>query len=113
LAVAESAGADATLVSGDATVAEILEMTRGRGADAIFDCVGAESTVDIGVNAIAPNGALRLIGLAGGVAPIPAAPFLGAGWPWGASVSRSYGGTRQDLADCIALAAAGRIRVEV
>lgn len=113
LQVASEVGADVGLLSGDSTVDELLAMTRGRGADAIFDCFGAETTVNIGVNAIAPNGALRLIGLAGGVAPVPAAPFLGEGWPWGASVSRAYGGTRQDLADCVALANAGRIGVEV
>lgn len=113
LEAAAAHGADATITSSDSTVGELLAMTRGRGADAIFDFVGAEATVAVGVNAIAPNGALRLVGLAGGVAPVPAAPFLGEGWPWGASVSRAYGGTRQDLADCVALAAAGRISVDV
>lgn len=113
LEVASQVGADVGVMSGDSTVAELLAMTAGRGADAIFDCVGAEATVAVGVNSIAPNGVLRLVGLAGGIAPIPAAPFLGEGWPWGATVGRSYGGTRQDLADCVALAAAGRIGVEV
>ena len=32
--------------------------------------------------------------------------------PWGVNVQRSYGGTRQDLVDVIALAQRGRISIE-
>lgn len=113
LDLATAQGADVTIVSGTDTASEILQLTAGRGADAIFDFVGEDATVDLAVNAIAPNGAVRMVGLAGGTASIPAAPYLGDGWPWGASLRRTYGGTRQDLADCVALARSRRIGVEV
>lgn len=112
LDLAAGHGADVTMVSGDDTTAEILALTGGRGADAIFDFVGNDATVDVGVNAIGPNGAFRMVGLLGGAATIAAAPSMGVGWPWGASLRRTYGGTRQDLADCVALARSGRITVE-
>lgn len=113
LELAAAHGADETLVAGDDTASALLGMTRGRGADAIFDFVGSDDTVAMGVEAIAPNGAFRMVGLAGGTTEIAAAPFMGVGWPWGASLRRTYGGTRADLADCVALAASGRIGVEV
>ncbi|NEW42210.1 NAD(P)-dependent alcohol dehydrogenase [Nocardia cyriacigeorgica] len=113
LDLAARCGASDGLLAGDSTAADILARTRGRGADAVFDFVGIDSTARISVESVAPNGAYRMIGLGGGAPEITAAPAGGPGWPWGASVRKSYGGTKSDLIDGVALAAAGTLRVEV
>ncbi|MFE3445170.1 NAD(P)-dependent alcohol dehydrogenase [Nocardia sp. NPDC059180] len=113
LDLAARCGAAQGLIIGDTTAAEILALTRGRGADAVFDFVGVDSTARLAVESVAPNGAYRMIGLGGGAPEITAAPAGGPGWPWGASVRKSYGGTKSDLIDGVALAAAGTLRVEV
>lgn len=40
----------------------ILERTNGNGADIFFECVGANETLGLGVNSLAPNGELILVG---------------------------------------------------
>ncbi|MGW0045264.1 NAD(P)-dependent alcohol dehydrogenase [Rhodococcus sp. NPDC003348] len=113
LELAKRCGADITLESGPDTARQILELTEGRGADAVFDFVGIDATARMSVESVAPNGAYRMVGLGGGVPGVTAEPSGGPGWPWGASVRKSYGGTRSDLVDSIALAQAGRLTVEV
>lgn len=44
---------------------------------------------------------------------VTAEPRLGQGWPYGASVRTSYGGTKADLVECAALALAGRLTIDV
>ncbi|MGW6426528.1 alcohol dehydrogenase catalytic domain-containing protein [Nocardia sp. NPDC055053] len=113
LALATACGADITLQAGDDTAATILELTGGRGAEAVFDFVGADATAKLAVETVAPNGAYRMVGLAGGVPGIDSGPAGGPGLPWGATVRKSYGGTRTDLLDAVALAAAGKVRAEI
>ncbi|SEK58582.1 NAD(P)-dependent alcohol dehydrogenase [Rhodococcus maanshanensis] len=113
LDLAKRCGADVTLESGPDTARQILELTGGRGAEAVFDFVGVDPTAQMAVESVAPNGAYRMVGLGGGVPGVTADPAGGPGWPWGASVRKSYGGTRSDLVDSIALAQSGRLTVEV
>lgn len=113
LELAKRVGADIALESGSDTARQILELTEGRGADAVFDFVGVDATAQMSVESVAPNGAYRMIGLGGGVPGVTAEPSGGPGWPWGASVRKSYGGTRSDLIDSVALAQAGALTVEV
>ncbi|MGW6730449.1 zinc-binding dehydrogenase, partial [Nocardia sp. NPDC055029] len=113
LALATACGADIALRAGDDTAATILELTGGRGAEAVFDFVGADATTKLAVETVAPNGAYRMVGLAGGVPGIDSGPAGGPGLPWGATVRKSYGGTRTDLLDAVALAAAGKVRAEI
>ncbi|MFE7720950.1 alcohol dehydrogenase catalytic domain-containing protein [Nocardia rhizosphaerihabitans] len=113
LALATACGADIALQAGDDTAATILELTGGRGAEAVFDFVGADATAKLAVETVAPNGAYRMVGLAGGVPGIDSGPAGGPGLPWGATVRKSYGGTRTDLLDAVALAAAGKVRAEI
>ena len=109
LDLAKRCGADVTLESGPDTARRILELTGGRGAEAVFDFVGVDATARMAVEAVAPNGAYRMIGLGDGNPEITAGPAGGPGLPWGATVRKSYGGTKRDLIDSIALARAGRI----
>jgi propanol-preferring alcohol dehydrogenase len=113
LAGARSHGADLTIAADDATAAAILETTSGRGADAIFDFVGSQNTTDLSVATVAPDGIYQLVGIGGGQPRIVAEPRMGDGWPYGAAVRTSYGGTKGDLVECVALARAGRITIDV
>lgn len=113
LDLAKRCGAEITIESGSDTAQQILDLTDGRGADAVFDFVGIDATAQMSVASVAPNGAYRMVGLGGGVPGVTAEPAGGPGWPWGASVRKSYGGTRRDLVDSIALANSGRLTVEV
>jgi propanol-preferring alcohol dehydrogenase len=110
--VARRLGAEHALVSDATTAAAILELTGGYGADVVFDFTGVQPTIDLAAACVAPTGAIRIVGLGGGVLTYPAGgdPFS---LPWGVSVTRAYGGTRNDLAGVVALARAGRIHVEV
>ncbi|MFC4125309.1 NAD(P)-dependent alcohol dehydrogenase [Nocardia rhizosphaerae] len=113
LALATACGADLTLAADDGTAAAILDHTGGRGAEAVFDFVGSDATATLAVQSVAPNGAYRMVGLAGGVPGIDSGPAGGPGLPWGATVRKSYGGTRTNLIDAVALATAGRVRAEI
>lgn len=113
LSLASSLGADEVLdADGGDPAAAILDLTGGRGAEAFFDFVGVDATVDAMVRSIAPDGIAQLTGIGGGAVPILAEPRFGAGWPWGASLRSSYGGTMSDLEACVALAEVGRLTVE-
>ncbi|MEV5839937.1 NAD(P)-dependent alcohol dehydrogenase [Nocardia sp. NPDC052112] len=112
LALAARYGAAEGLLSGSDTARAILDRTDGRGADAVFDFVGVDATARLAVESVAPNGAYRMIGLGGGAPEITAGPAGGPGWPWGASIRKSYGGTKSDLINAIALAQSGRLAVE-
>lgn len=113
LDLAAACGADLGLLAGADTAARILELTGGRGAEAVFDFVGTDATLTLAAESIAPNGAYRIVGLGGGALGLDAGAAGGPGLPWGATVRKSYGGTRSDLHTSVALAQAGRVRVEV
>ncbi|WP_040861300.1 NAD(P)-dependent alcohol dehydrogenase [Nocardia niigatensis] len=113
LALAADCGADLGILSGDDTAEQILYLTGGRGADAVFDFVGADATAKLACETVAPNGAYRMVGIGGGAPEITAGPAGGPGWPWGATVRKSLGGTRADLHACVALAQAGKLHMEV
>ncbi|ORB31753.1 NAD(P)-dependent alcohol dehydrogenase [Mycolicibacterium parafortuitum] len=112
LADAVNHGAHETVSAASDTVAAILDLTDGIGAQAVFDFVGNDATLRTAAAGVAPNGVVQVAGLAGGRVPIAAAPRDGVGWPWGASLRMSYGGTRTDLVACVALARDGHLRVD-
>jgi len=112
LDLAASHGADHTLLADDATVATILELTNGYGADAVFDFVGIQSSVDLGLGVIAPDGAMRYVGLGGGSFTYGALPWSNPPIPWGVDFRKSYAGNRADQRAVIELAAAGKIQLE-
>jgi L-iditol 2-dehydrogenase len=63
LELARQLGADEVINSGakDA-LAEVLALTRGRGADAVFEAVGLGPTVDLAVRAARKGGSVTLVG---------------------------------------------------
>ncbi|MBF6330076.1 NAD(P)-dependent alcohol dehydrogenase [Nocardia transvalensis] len=112
LDLAAECGADLGLL-GDAAAGQILELTDGRGAEAVFDFVGIDATAKLAVETVAPNGAYRMVGIGGGDPELTAGPAGGPGWPWGASVRKSLAGTKRDLLESLALARSGKLRVQV
>lgn len=113
LDLARRCGADIALTSDADTAQQILDLTDGRGAEVVLDFVGIDATAQLSVAAVAPNGAYRMVGLGGGNPGITADPAGGPGWPWGASIRKSYGGTRTDLIEAIELGKAGKVTVAV
>ncbi|NKY33743.1 NAD(P)-dependent alcohol dehydrogenase [Nocardia speluncae] len=109
--LAVECGAHEVLAATADTADRILELTGGRGAEAVFDFVGVDATAQLAVRSVGPNGAYRMIGLGDGDPGITAGPAGGPGLPWGATVRKSYGGTKRDLIDSVALARAGSIEV--
>lgn len=106
-------GADDVVLAGPAAADAVLTTTGGLGAAAIFDFVGSDASLRTAAEAVAPNGIVHVSGIAGGRWDFAAEPRDGTGWPWGASLRTSYAGTRSDLVECVALARAGRIAVDV
>ncbi|GAA2232799.1 NAD(P)-dependent alcohol dehydrogenase [Herbiconiux moechotypicola] len=112
LELARELGADVVLKSDSEAAQKVLDLTNGYGADAVFDFVGVQPTVTLATQIIAPEGALRFVGLGGGSFTY-ASDSSTETLPWGVNVQRSYGGTRADQLQVIALAQQGKLEVEV
>ena len=108
LSLAADVGAHHGVLAGDTAAEEILELTRGKGADVVLDIVGADDTLALGAAVTRPLGHLTIVGIAGGTLPVS---FFGIGYE--VSVATTYWGTLPELMEVIALAAAGRIRAHV
>lgn len=111
LELARGLGADVVLRSDSEASQKVLEITNGYGADAVFDFVGVQPTVQLATKIVAPEGALRFVGLGGGTFAY-AADLSTDVLPWGVNVQSSFGGTRADQLQVIALAQQGKLHVE-
>ena len=108
LQLAKEHGADATLVSDASAADHIRDMTAGAGANFILDCVGADSTLKTGIDALARLGRLTLVGAA-----LKTIPFGLHEVPWGAQLATSLNGGTTNLREVIELARLGRIETIV
>jgi propanol-preferring alcohol dehydrogenase len=106
--LASAIGADVAIHSEPAAAEKIRRATAGVGADVVLDMVGADATLALGAKSLRADGRLVIIGLAGGTLPTS---FFGL--PYGAEVATSYWGTASELFELVALARAGRLRLEV
>src|SRR5581483_10932119 len=86
----------------------VKEATQGRGADVVLDFVGANDTIAVGVACAGMLSDVTIVGLAMGSATVSALTV-----PWECSVTTVYWGTRPELVELVALAAAGRVRPRV
>ena len=107
LALAREVGAHHVLHSDDAAAPAIRDLTHGRGADAVFDFVGAQSTVELAGSVVAVDGDLSIVGIGGGLLPVGFGAI-----PYDAAVRAPYWGTRVELIEVLELARAGAIAVE-
>jgi alcohol dehydrogenase, propanol-preferring len=103
--LALSLGADHA-IDGSAADAldQIRELSGGEGPAAVLDFVGVDATMKLGLAALARQGLIVLVGLAGGTMPV--------GFFTQASevtVTTSNWGSRNDLAEVIALAQEGKL----
>ncbi|HEY5949661.1 MAG TPA: NAD(P)-dependent alcohol dehydrogenase [Kofleriaceae bacterium] len=105
---ARTLGAD-VVVRSDASAADaIRKATSGIGAELVLDMVGADATLALGAKSLRTEGRLVIIGLAMGTLPLD---FFAL--PYGAEVATSYWGTVTELMELVALARAGKIRIDV
>lgn len=108
LSLAEDVGADARVLAGEDAVEQVRDATGGRGAEAVFDHVGADSTLQLAAAVARPFGHVSLVGIAGGSYPFgffTAAPEV--------SFASSYWGSIPELVEVVALAQAGHLHVKV
>lgn len=105
---ARALGADHGLVAGADGVNEARALTGGRGADLVLDMVGSNETLAQGAKLLRAQGRLVIIGLALGTLPVN---FFAL--PYGAQVATSYWGTVTELMELVALAQAGRVKLDV
>ena len=106
LSLAAEVGAHHTLLSGPGTADEIRRLTGGLGAEAVFDFVGAQPTIDTARAAVAVDGFVSIVGIGGGVMPTG---FFST--PMGVSVRAPYWGSRAELQEVLDLARTGAIAV--
>lgn len=110
LAYAKELGAHETLEGvADTTREAILDLTDGRGAEAVLDFVGIDVTLTAGLGALRKAGTFVLIGAGGGSVATPLFHTL----PREAEIFCFQGGTLVDTLEVIALAEGGLIRNEV
>ena len=109
LTVASDVGAQRTVLAGDGEPgAEIMALTGGLGADAVFDFVGADDTLQLGAGVSRTLGHLTIVGIAGGTLPVG---FFNL--PNGLSVASSNWGSLPELGEVLALARTGDVRAHV
>jgi L-iditol 2-dehydrogenase len=62
LATARELGATDTLAADSGTVRKVQDLTEGRGADVVFECVGMEEPVRTAIGCVRKGGAVTLVG---------------------------------------------------
>jgi len=103
--LALSLGADHAIDgSGAGALERIRELSGGEGPAAVLDFVGIDATMQLGQAALARQGLLVFVGLAGGT--VPAGFFTQASE---VAVTTSVWGSRNDLAEVITLAQQGKL----
>jgi alcohol dehydrogenase, propanol-preferring len=107
LEVAARSGADAALPASGLVPAQLRAAAGGRGAALVVDCVGSDETLALAAGAVAPGGHVSVLGLAGGTFPMRFGAV-----PLETPVIFSNWGTRQELAEVVALARAGAVALE-
>ncbi|MFI7005166.1 NAD(P)-dependent alcohol dehydrogenase [Streptomyces sp. NPDC050145] len=106
LSLARTVGAHQALLSDAGAAAKVRELTGGRGAEAVFDFVGIQPTVDTAGAIAATEGDVTLVGIGGGALPV------GFGRQnYEVSVTAPYWGSRAELIEVLDLARAGDVSV--
>jgi propanol-preferring alcohol dehydrogenase len=106
LDLAKEVGADHGVLSTDPdVVAKIRELTHGRGADAVFDFVGLESTIALGSKLLAQMGDFTVVGIGMGNLTWN---FMAL--PYEVNLTSTYWGTRSELIEVLALAESGKLK---
>ena len=104
LELARAVGAEHTVASGEHAAEEIRELTGGRGATLVLDCVGNNATLALDAQVVAKGGAVMVIGVAGGTLEYRFNTL-----PSDASLTHPYWGSAIELAEVLELARSGHI----
>ncbi len=108
LELAKEVGAHHVLRSDAAAVDGVRQLTDGRGAEVVFDYVGAQPTLDIAKGIVAVEGEIAIVGVAQGSIPVGYLTM-----PWDSSVRVVNWGTRPELIEVVELARSGAIRIAI
>lgn len=108
LDLALKVGAHHALPSDDEAPGAVRDLTGGKGADAVFDFVGAQPTVELAGKAAAKDASVTIVGIGGGALPVGFGAL-----PYGTAVSTTYWGGRSELIELIDLARQGAVGVHV
>jgi NAD+-dependent secondary alcohol dehydrogenase Adh1 len=106
LELAKECGADHTVLANDKQVATVLELTEGRGVQAVLDYVGDHGSTDVGFQMLARAGTHFVVGY-GGVINMTTADVIRAE----KSFVGNFVGRYNDLAELIALAKQGKAKM--
>jgi propanol-preferring alcohol dehydrogenase len=108
LDVAERFGAHVVAYAGREATRAVRTATEGRGADVVFDFVGAAATLAFSTQILRSDGELSVVGSGGGALTVTKAGAL----PPGTRVSVPFWGTQPELLEVVRLAHEGRVQVE-
>jgi propanol-preferring alcohol dehydrogenase len=108
LKIAKDMGADEALLSGDAAVTRIKDITRGRGAELVIDMVAVNPTLNMAAQIARVLGDVTIVGLGTAAMPVN---FRGPAQE--CSVAAPYWGYIPELIEVVALAQAGKIKMLV
>ncbi len=92
------------VTSGEHAAEEIRELTGGRGAALVLDCVGNDATLALDTRVVAKGGAVMVIGVGGGTLEYRYNTL-----PSDASLTHPYWGSVLELAEVLELARSGQI----
>jgi propanol-preferring alcohol dehydrogenase len=81
--------------------------------DAVFDFVGSQASLDLAAQVTGRGGAIVVTGAGGGRLSLTAEIGAGRAPDREVAIVHTFGGTHADLAEALALAAAGRVRTNV
>jgi len=104
LEMATELGADRTIVSGPTIDADLAAVVGDRGAEAVFDFVGTDSTARTALGVVRPEGMVAMVGAGGGTASVSWSTVAG-----GVDVFIPHGGTMSDLQEVVTLAEQGHL----
>ncbi|MBN9737856.1 MULTISPECIES: alcohol dehydrogenase catalytic domain-containing protein [unclassified Pseudonocardia] len=93
----------------DSALQAVRDLSGGRGADVVLDCVGSQGTEELAASLLRPAADLVVVGSGGGALAVTKPGPL----PAGARVQLPFWGTLPELADVVGLAAGGRLTTRV
>ena len=110
---AAAIGADDGVLTGPDGAGGILAANGGRKVDVVFDFVGSQESLDLAAQVTGRGGAIVVTGGGGGRLSITAQMGAGGTPDREIAIVHTFGGTRDDLMQALALAEAGRVQTHV
>ncbi|OQS12792.1 alcohol dehydrogenase [Nocardia donostiensis] len=110
LEFAESVGAHEVVLSDENAVANVRKITGSAGAQAVFDFVGYQPTIDTAMGVVGTAGDVTIVGLGDGKAAAKVGFWA---QPYEVAVRSPYWGTRNELIELVDLAHRGVLDVAV